>query len=233
MDSERHWTPLDLEVGSIVWCIKRLRSYLWGTKFRFFTDHKSLEHFAKVGENNARVQGWLEFLTACIYTLEYRKGSANGNADFLSRLPVAAAECDRSGRSRLTPTADDDTVIFIRSCSLTPPSCQATGIGLGGLVPTTPSPVVGGLAPSAADFDDFRAHGPRVPPSGLTSSPGVWNIDMLPLTAPVPSSSPCERFRPRPRRGFLPAKWHLFSRQPSAGAILAALSLHLFWLLRL
>ena len=194
LDSERHWTPLDLEAGSIVWCIKRLRGYLWGTKFRIFTDHKSLEHFAKVGENNARVQRWLEFLTAYNYTLEYRKGSANGNADFLSRLPVAAAECDRSGRSRLTPTADDDTVFFIRSCGLTPPGHQATGIGLGGLVPTIPSPVLGGLAPSAADFVDFGTHGPRLPPFGLTSSPGVWSIDALPLTAPAPCLSPRERF---------------------------------------
>ncbi|CAB1117590.1 unnamed protein product [Ectocarpus sp. CCAP 1310/34] len=29
LDSESHWTPLDLEAGSIVWCIKRLRGYLW------------------------------------------------------------------------------------------------------------------------------------------------------------------------------------------------------------
>ncbi|CAB1103815.1 unnamed protein product [Ectocarpus sp. CCAP 1310/34] len=125
LDSERHWTPLDLEASSIVWCIKRLRGYLWGTKFRILTDHKSLEHFAKVGENNARVQRWLEFLTAYNYTLEYRKGSANGNADFLSRLPVAAAECDRSGRSRLTPAEYEEAVFFIRSYGLTPSGDRA------------------------------------------------------------------------------------------------------------
>ncbi|CAB1119198.1 unnamed protein product [Ectocarpus sp. CCAP 1310/34] len=125
LDSERHWTPLDLEAGSIVWCIKRLRGYLWGTKFGIFTDHKSLEHFAKMGENNARVQRWLEFLTAYNHTLEYRKGSANGNADFLSRLSVAAAECDRSGRSRLTPAEDEEAVFFIRSRGLTPSGDRA------------------------------------------------------------------------------------------------------------
>ncbi|CAB1117165.1 unnamed protein product [Ectocarpus sp. CCAP 1310/34] len=59
LDSERHWTPLDLEAGSIVWCIKRLRGYLWGTKFRIFTDHKSLEHFAKWGRTMpAFSAGW-------------------------------------------------------------------------------------------------------------------------------------------------------------------------------
>ena len=41
-DSERHWTPLDLEAGSIVWALKRLRGYLWGTKFRIFSNHKAL-----------------------------------------------------------------------------------------------------------------------------------------------------------------------------------------------
>ena len=47
LDSERHWTPLDLKPGSIVWVIKRLRSYLWGTKFRIFSDHKALESISK------------------------------------------------------------------------------------------------------------------------------------------------------------------------------------------
>ena len=56
LDSERHWTPLDLEAGSIVWSIKRLRGYLWGTKFRIFSDHKALESIGKVGDQNARVQ---------------------------------------------------------------------------------------------------------------------------------------------------------------------------------
>ena len=54
--SEKHWTPLDLEADSIVWAIKRLRGYLWGTKFRIFSDHKALESIGKVGDQNARVQ---------------------------------------------------------------------------------------------------------------------------------------------------------------------------------
>ena len=82
---ERHWTPLDLEAGTIVGSIKRLRGCLWGTTFRVSSDHKALESLAKVTKYNPRVQRWLEFITAYHYTLVYRKGSANGNADFLSR----------------------------------------------------------------------------------------------------------------------------------------------------
>ena len=40
-----------------------------------------------MGDRTARVQTWLYVLTAFDYTLEYRKGSANGIAELLSRLP--------------------------------------------------------------------------------------------------------------------------------------------------
>ena len=53
LDSERHWTPLDLEPGSIVSAFKRLCGYLWATKFRIFTDHKALESMGKVENHNA------------------------------------------------------------------------------------------------------------------------------------------------------------------------------------
>ena len=69
LDSERHWTPLELEAGSIVWATKRLQGYLWGTKLCIFSDHKALENVGKVGDHNARVQRWLEYLTAFDYTL--------------------------------------------------------------------------------------------------------------------------------------------------------------------
>ena len=36
IESERHWTPLDLESGSTIWSIKSFRGYLWGTNFAFF-----------------------------------------------------------------------------------------------------------------------------------------------------------------------------------------------------
>ena len=106
LDSESHWTPLGSEAGSIVWDLKRLRGYLWGTKFRIFSDHKALESTIKVGNRNARVQRWPEFLTAFDHTVECRKGSANGNADVLSRLPEPPMEHVRRGSTSLTPVED-------------------------------------------------------------------------------------------------------------------------------
>ena len=70
VDNERSWTPFDLEARNIVWAIKRPRGHLWSTNFRIYPDHKALENIAKVGEHNARVQRWLEFLSAYSYTLK-------------------------------------------------------------------------------------------------------------------------------------------------------------------
>ena len=89
LGSERHWTLLDLVAGSIGWALKRLRGYLWGTKFRIFSDHKALESLGKVGNHNARVQRWLEFFTAFDYTcLLYTSPSPRDG--LLSRMPSSA-----------------------------------------------------------------------------------------------------------------------------------------------
>ena len=56
LDSESHWTPPDLEAGSIVWALQRLQGYLWETKLHIFSDHKVSERISRVGNHNTRVQ---------------------------------------------------------------------------------------------------------------------------------------------------------------------------------
>ena len=98
-----------------------------------------------MGDHNTRVQRWLEFLTAFDYTLEYRKGSADGNANFLSRrFPETATEHDRSGSSSLTPV-DDGGIFLIRACGLCARSSPTPSVGLSGLVPRPDSAILGGL----------------------------------------------------------------------------------------
>ena len=125
-----------------------------------------------MGNHNARVQRWLEFLTAFGYTLEYRKRRANGNADFLSRLPEPATEHDRSGSTSLYPV-EDGGIYLIRASGLNTPSSPIPGVGSGGLVPRTERVGLGGLMPltesavlgelplTSSDFYNFRTHGPR------------------------------------------------------------------------
>ncbi|CAB1098029.1 unnamed protein product [Ectocarpus sp. CCAP 1310/34] len=87
LESERNWIVLDLEAGGIVWAIKHLRGCFWSTHFLIYLDHKALDSIVKVGEHNARLQRWLDFLPSFNYTLAYRKGAANANADFFPGCP--------------------------------------------------------------------------------------------------------------------------------------------------
>ena len=122
-----------------------------------------------MGNHNARVQRWFEFLTAFDYTLEYRKRSANGNAAFLSRLPEPATQHGRSGSTSLNLVVDGGTYLT-RACGLSTPSSPIPGVGLGGLVPRTESAVLGGIPFTSADFCVFHTQGPRMRIEGLLSS---------------------------------------------------------------
>ena len=171
LDFERSWTPFDLEAGSIVWAIKRLRGHLWSTRFHIYSDHKALENIAKVGEHNARVRRWLEFLSAYNYTMKYRKGTANGNADFLSRLPQPATDANRTGRNRLTGP-DTVGIYLIRPCGFAPNEPPTPGIGLGGLMspPSRPIPTIEPLPFTADDYGDFRLLGSRMEHHGIPNN---------------------------------------------------------------
>ena len=131
-----------------------------GHEVNHFPDHKAQENIGNVGDHNARVQRWLEYPTAFDYTLECRKESANGNADFLSRLPQPATDHDPSGSSRLS-SVNDGAIYLVRTCGLLTPSTSIPGIDMGGLVPQPDSAVLGGDPLTPIDFRDFRAHEPR------------------------------------------------------------------------
>ena len=103
---------MELEAGAVVWAIKHLRRKFFSRSFIIYTDHQALESLDKVGEHHPRVQRWLEFLNAYQFTLEYRKASGNGNADFLSRLSLPATESAIDGDCQLTHSGDVD-VYFV------------------------------------------------------------------------------------------------------------------------
>ena len=129
-----------------------------GVPISDFSDHKALESLDKIAEHNRRIQRWIQILTAYNNTLVYRKGSANGNASFLSRLPLPATELDRGGPSGLTPS-DEERVFFIRSHGLLLGGPSAVRSSLGGLSPSDPNSGWSGLTLSPHDFQDFTNTG--------------------------------------------------------------------------
>nr|GFA71834.1 putative reverse transcriptase domain-containing protein [Tanacetum cinerariifolium] len=82
---EKNYTTHDLELGVVVFVLKMLRHYLYGTKCVVFTDHKSLQHIPDQKELNMKQRRWLELLSDYDCEIRYHPGKANVVADALSR----------------------------------------------------------------------------------------------------------------------------------------------------
>lgn len=111
----------------------------------------------KVAQHNRRPQKGLEYLTACHFTLEYSKYSANGNADFLSCLSLPSSENDHSGRN-----LHQTCVYLIISGGLSLDAPPTLSLGYGWLAPSSQSVNLSELPVSQSDFRDFRSHGTRM-----------------------------------------------------------------------
>nr|GEX37892.1 putative reverse transcriptase domain-containing protein [Tanacetum cinerariifolium] len=82
---EENYSTHDLELGAVAFALKILRHYLYGTKCKVFTDHKSLQHILNQKELNMRQRRWLELLADYDCEIHYHPGKANVVADALSQ----------------------------------------------------------------------------------------------------------------------------------------------------
>ncbi|GJT37063.1 putative reverse transcriptase domain-containing protein [Tanacetum coccineum] len=74
---KKNYTTHDLDLGAVVFALKILRHYLYGTKCTVFTDHKSLQHILNQKELNMRQRCWLELLSDYDCEIRYHLGKAN------------------------------------------------------------------------------------------------------------------------------------------------------------
>lgn len=88
--NDQNYSSFKLELLALFWAVtEKFKHYLWGANFTVFTDNNPLVHIgtARLG---AVEQRWVAQLANFTFSVKYRPGSANRNADVLSRLPGEA-----------------------------------------------------------------------------------------------------------------------------------------------
>ena len=82
---EEKYATVEKECLAIRDAVNAFKVYLLGRQFTIQTDHRALEWLNKLKDNNARLSRWSLALQPFDFQVNYRKGSANANADGLSR----------------------------------------------------------------------------------------------------------------------------------------------------
>ena len=82
--AEQHYCVIQKECLAIVFALKQFRHYLLGRPFKLVTDHAPLQ-WLSAQKMESIVCRWALVMQEYSFSIEYRKGSLNSNADALSR----------------------------------------------------------------------------------------------------------------------------------------------------
>lgn len=93
--AERNYPAHKLEFLSLKWAVvDKFKDYLYGNKFQVRTDNNPLTYVLTTAKLDATSHRWLASLSGFDFSLKYRSGKTNTDADALSRLPVRADKSD-------------------------------------------------------------------------------------------------------------------------------------------
>ena len=82
---EQNYPTHDMELATVVFALKIWRHYIYGEKFKVYSDHKSLKYTFTHRDLNMRQRRWMDFLDDYDFTLHYHPGKGNVVADALSQ----------------------------------------------------------------------------------------------------------------------------------------------------
>lgn len=87
-DTEKNWGISKLELGAVVWALDLYRPYVLGSQFtvEVLTDNSGAVGLINTKSPKGILARWLQQLSEYTFTIKFRPGRTNGNADFLSRL---------------------------------------------------------------------------------------------------------------------------------------------------
>ena len=84
----RNYSSMKLELLALKWAVtEKFRTYLLGSKFEVYTDNNPLKYLQTTAKLGALEQRWAAQLALFDFSISYRSGRSNANADALSRQP--------------------------------------------------------------------------------------------------------------------------------------------------
>ena len=86
--AERNYSGTELECLAVVWAIGQFEHYLVDSPFTLVTDHSALQWLPQKKFENTRVMRWVMKLQEFTFNVRHRPGTANANADAISRQPT-------------------------------------------------------------------------------------------------------------------------------------------------
>ena len=100
---ERRYSASELEGLAVVAAVHHFQPYLISHPFVVETDHKALVFLGSAQHQNGRLARWAMKLQPYSFSIRYRKGALNQNADVLSRLFEEEVNPSLSTPSLTTP----------------------------------------------------------------------------------------------------------------------------------
>ena len=86
--AEKNYPAHKLEFLALKWAVtSRFHEYLYGGEFAVYTDNNSLTYVLTTAKLNATGQRWIAALANYNFSLHYKSGKTNIEADALSRIP--------------------------------------------------------------------------------------------------------------------------------------------------
>ena len=95
---EQYYATVEKECLAIKLGVEAFKMYLLGRSFTILTDHRSLEWLEYLKENNSQLTRWSLALQPYSFTVKYRNGVTNHNADALSQLISENGHAAKKGR---------------------------------------------------------------------------------------------------------------------------------------